>query len=193
MLLSIIKADKLQVILRIIMRLRGFTWSWFAFLVMKDAKIGKALNAIGWPSLTHRNGQINIGDNCFIGKGTLKVTEGAELEIGDRVLINNGFVISSNEKVCIGNDSLIGEYVSIRDADHAFDSLELTISKQGMKTAPIVIGDNVWIGRGTVILKGVVIGEGVIIGANSVVTKDIEAHSIVVGNPARLIKSRVGV
>jgi acetyltransferase-like isoleucine patch superfamily enzyme len=118
------------------------------------------------------------------------VTDGAVLKIGNHVLINNGFVVSANEHVEIGANTLIGEYVSIRDADHAFFSTDIPIAHQGMVSQPIHIGEDVWIGRGAVILKGVTIGMGAVVGANSVVTKDVAKYDIVAGAPARRIKSR---
>lgn len=119
------------------------------------------------------------------------MTDGAVLQVGDRVLINNGFVISANEHIELGADTLIGENVSIRDADHSFARKDIPIAHQGMVTRSIVIGENVWIGRGAVILKGITIGEGAVVGANSVVTKDIVPFEIVAGAPARRIKSRL--
>lgn len=188
---KISEVDKLQLFLRGVMFFRGLMWKLYVRAVMKAPHIGKSFYAIGWPKLTHRNGRLIIGDDCFLGTGTLKVTKGAILRIGNRVLINNGFVITSNEHVEIGADTLIGEYVSIRDADHAFSSLEHPIASQGSITAPVRIGEDVWIGRGTVILKGITIGRGVIVGANSVVTRDVAPYDIVAGSPAKILRSRL--
>lgn len=59
-----------------------------------------------------------------------------------------------------------------------------------MTTAPIIIGDDVWIGTGAVITKGVKIGNGAVIGVNSLITKDVPENAIVAGNPAKVIKFR---
>jgi len=185
------EADKLQLFLRVIMLIRGLIWKLYACIIMKSPEIGNRLHCIGWPKLTHRNGKLVIGNGCYLGAGTLKVTKGAELWIGDRVLINNGFVVASNEYIAIGADTLIGEYVSIRDADHAFGSLAVPIAMQGSQSAPVRIGEDVWIGRGVVILKGVTIGRGAVVGANSVVTRDVAAYDIVVGSPAKRLRSRL--
>jgi acetyltransferase-like isoleucine patch superfamily enzyme len=184
------KADKLQLTLRVLMRARGIAWKLYVRVAMRSPQIGSGTYCIGWPRLTHRNGKLVVGDSCFLGAGVFKVTEGAEIRIGDRVLINNGFVISANELIEIGADSLIGEYVSIRDADHAFSRRDIPISLQGFTSAPIRIGEDVWIGRGAVILKGIEIGRGAVIGANSVVTHDVAPYDIVVGAPARRVRSR---
>lgn len=185
--------DKLQLFLHVVMRVRGIMWKIYAHVVMKAPEIGKNLCCIGWPKLTHRNGKLIIGDACYLGAGTLKVTNGAVLRICDRVLINNGFVVAANTHIIIGSDALIGEYVSIRDADHAISNIEVPIAMQGSLTASVNIGEDVWIGRGAVILKGVTIGRGAVIGANSVVTRDVAAYDIVVGSPAKRLRSRIPV
>jgi acetyltransferase-like isoleucine patch superfamily enzyme len=85
---------------------------------------------------------------------------------------------------------MIAEYVSIRDNGHGFSGLDRPMRHQGYETAPIRIGDDVWIGRGAVILKGVSIGDGAIVAANAVVTKDIPPFEIWAGIPARFLRRR---
>jgi carbonic anhydrase/acetyltransferase-like protein (isoleucine patch superfamily) len=184
-------ADKLQLWLRFVMVVRGLLWRVHVNILMKSPRVGRGQNCFGWPELTHRDGSLTIGDGCFFGPGTFTVTKGAKLLIGDRVLINSAFVVSANLHVEIGNDTLIGEHVSIRDADHEFSRLDIPIASQGVKCSPVLIGEDVWIGRGSVVLKGVTIGRGAIIGANSVVTKDVAPFDIVAGSPARRIRSRL--
>ena len=92
------------------------------------------------------------------------------------------------DSINIGDDILIGEYTSIRDQDYNFKKGKL-IREQELKTAPIVIENNVWIGKGCTILKGVTIKTGSVIGANSLVNMDIPEYSIAVGTPAKIIKN----
>ncbi len=106
------------------------------------------------------------------------------------MLINNGFVLSVDSLVRIGDDVMLGENVSVRDADHRFDRLDAPMMAQGVATAPTIIENDVWIGRGVVILKGVAIGTGSIVGANSVVTRSVPPYTIVAGAPARKIRDR---
>jgi acetyltransferase-like isoleucine patch superfamily enzyme len=83
--------------------------------------------------------------------------------------------------------------VLITDSDHVVEIGGLPVTKYGkLKTAPVRIGDNCWIGQNVVIVKGVTIGDNCVIGANSVVTSSVEAGSIVVGSPARVV-GRVAV
>lgn len=84
----------------------------------------------------------------------------------------------------------IAAHTVIIPANHNFDRMDLPISRQGLTTKGINIGNDVWIGANVVILDGVEIGDGCVIGASSVVTKSIPNNSVAVGNPAKVIKSR---
>jgi acetyltransferase-like isoleucine patch superfamily enzyme len=134
--------------------------------------------------------KITMGDQCRIGRNVQFETSGhGEIKIGSRVRINTGCVLVSNASILVGDDSLIGEYVSIRDADHGIVSGQL-IRTQAQVTSAISIGCGVWIGRGSCILRGVRIGDGAVIGANSVVTHDVDENSVYAGTPARRIRVR---
>jgi len=100
----------------------------------------------------------------------------------------SGTVIGSKEKIIIGNNLLCGANTLITDFDwHGLDP-QRRLSYSG-DSKEIIIGDNVFIGYGAVILKGVSIGDNTVIGANSVVTKSIPANVIAGGNPCKVIKS----
>lgn len=111
----------------------------------------------------------------------------ASIEIGNRCKIN-GTVIHANEKVVLGDDCRIGPGTVICDND----SHRVALSVQGRanppKSAPICIGNNVWIGMNCIILKGVCIADNTIIAAGAVVTKNCEANAIYAGNPAKFVK-----
>ena len=92
-------------------------------------------------------------------------------------------------EITIGNDVQIGPKVIIWARDHGIER-DTIINKQSHVSKKIIIGNDVWIGASSVILKGVVIGTGAIVGAGSVVTKDVAENSIVVGSPAKLIGVR---
>lgn len=138
------------------------------------------------------SGRVNLslGDHCRLGEGVFFETVGGRIELGPRARINAGCTLVSYASISIGEDTLIGEYVSIRDADHGIAVGAGPIRSQPHGARPIRIGRDVWIARGAAILKGVTIGDGAVIGANSVVNRDVPSMAIVAGAPARLIRMR---
>ncbi len=131
-----------------------------------------------------------VGERCRLGKDVvLETQEDGEIVLGADVRVNQGCVIASHSKIEIGDCALVGEYVSIRDANHNMDD-GVPMRFQPHTTTPIKIGANVWIGRGSCVLRGVAIGEGSVIAANSVVNKDIPPNVLAAGSPARVIRQR---
>jgi acetyltransferase-like isoleucine patch superfamily enzyme len=121
----------------------------------------------------------------------LETQEQGSIEIGDGVVLSTGVHLVSMAKITIGPGTMIGEYSSIRDANH--DRLpDRMIREAGYTTSPIVIGSEVWIGRGVTVLEGVTIGDGATIGANAVVTHDVPPGATVAGVPARPIRTISG-
>lgn len=114
-----------------------------------------------------------------------KVYVAGELTIGDRTYINPGTMIFARTTVSIDSGCAISWDCEILDDDFHH------VNEAATSASPITIGDNVWIGSRTSILKGVTIGDGAVIGTRSVVTKDVPAHSLAVGNPARVIKQNI--
>lgn len=114
------------------------------------------------------------------------VDYGARVRIGDRTFFNADFLIIGGGEVSIGEDCLIGPRCGIYTPNHAEDPQR---RRDGWEIAkPVTIGNNVWLGGNVTITPGVTIGDDCIIGAGSVVTKDIPAGMIAVGNPARPIR-----
>lgn len=121
--------------------------------------------------------------------------------IEDYAVINNAvgdIVIGNHTRIGLGNTIIgpvtIGDKVNlaqnvvISGLNHNFEDINKPIGEQGVSTKLIIIEDDVWIGANTIILAGVKIGEHVVIGAGSVVIKDIPSYSVVLGNPARVVK-----
>lgn len=112
-------------------------------------------------------------------------TSEARITIGDGVGISNS-VLSCFTRISIGRETLVGAECLIMDSD--FHGLPLTANRPA-RSAPVVIGERVFIGTRSIILKGVTIGDGAVIGAGSVVTSDVPAHSLAAGNPARVVRN----
>jgi maltose O-acetyltransferase len=112
----------------------------------------------------------------------------ALIEVGDRTEFNNNLMIKSEGAgIRIGRDGLFGAHVEIFDSD--FHDLHPARRKTGKpQTAPVEIGDNVFVGMGARILKGVKIGSDAVIGAGSIVTGAIPPGVVAAGNPARVIR-----
>lgn len=111
---------------------------------------------------------------------------GYNIEFGEGFYANHNLTILDVNKVVFGNDVLCGPNVQIYTAGHPLDAETRNTGLEFGKA--ISIGNNVWIGGGSIILPNVTIGDNVVIGAGSVVTKDIESDVIVVGNPARVVR-----
>ncbi len=115
----------------------------------------------------------------------LKCVDGGKIVIGDRVFFNHNCSITASSSVKIGNNCNIANNVVIVDHDHKYNESGVI---NGLISNPVVLGDNVWIGANTTILKGVTIGDCAIVAAGSVVRNDIPAYSLAAGTPARVIK-----
>ncbi len=139
--------------------------------------------------LVGRGVEVTFGRGCVLDQG-LTVECRGRLEVGDRTVFGHRCTIASDESVSIGRDCLVAEMVSIRDHDHAFSSSEVSIIDQGRATAPVRIGDNVWIGSKATVTKGVTIGSNTVVGAHAVVTTDLPADCVAVGIPARVLRYR---
>lgn len=179
------------VLLRLSGRLIGFLIR--AWIILNNGKCGSGfIVESGFRLKYPPHSGIRIGNNVCIGKQTtFDIPKGSKLEIGSDVSLTGYSYISAAKEVVIGNHVIIGEFVSIRDANHSAILGAGFIKEQTMSAASIVLGDDIWIGRGVAILKGVKIANGSIVGANAVVIKDIViANSLNTGIPCHFIKLR---
>ena len=113
---------------------------------------------------------------------------GRNITLGKRIFINAGCKIQDQGGVSIGDDTLIGHNVVIATLNH-----DLAPGRRAdMHPAPVVIGRNVWIGSNATILPGVSVGDDAVVAAASVVTRDVPAGAVVVGSPARVVRTVTG-
>lgn len=114
------------------------------------------------------------------------VDYGAHITIGARCFANVGLVALDVAAITIGDDVQIGPNVQLLTPTHP---VEAEPRRQKWEAAePVVIGDNVWIGGGAIVLPGVTIGDNTVVGAGAVVSRDLPADVVAVGNPARVVR-----
>lgn len=137
--------------------------------------------------LVEKNAVMQVNRPFTVYAGSyIRVIEGGKLVFKGDGFINEVVQITCGDRIEIGKGCFIGRDVVIR----SYDAHE--IKKEGYQiSAPIFIGDHVWIGQGATILKGVTVGDGAIIAAGAIVTKDVPAHSIVAGVPAKVVEEYV--
>jgi len=133
---------------------------------------------------------ITFGRDVLLYPGCYLETQGAgRIDIGDGVVLSRGVHIVAFEQVTLGQGTMVGEYASLRDANHRLSASDIRHS--GHDSAPIRVGRNVWIGRGAVVLKGVQLGDSCVVAANAVVTRAVAPAEVVGGVPARTLRVAV--
>lgn len=141
-------------------------------------------NVVLGPVEVQGSGNIRLGERALIYPGCYFETQGAgRIEIGDDVVLSRGVHIVAFDRVTLGAGCMVGEYSSLRDANHR--SAPDGIRHSGHDSAPLDIGRNVWIGRGVAVLKGASLGDNCIVAANAVVNRPVAAGERVGGLPAR--------
>ncbi|HWV49805.1 MAG TPA: DapH/DapD/GlmU-related protein [Microbacterium sp.] len=110
---------------------------------------------------------------------------GKNIALGKRIFINAGCKFQDQGGIIIGDDCLIGHNTVLATLNHDLDPAR----RADLRPAPIVIGRNVWIGANVTVLPGVTIGDNAVVAAASVVTKDVPENTVVVGSPARVVRT----
>lgn len=132
-----------------------------------------------------QHGSARLEDRVHLGREVEIQSRGGAILIGAGTGINAFSRIVAFERIDIGARCAIAQFVTIIDHDHAYNTVG---NMDGYSTAPISIGDDVWIGDKATILKGVTIGNGAVVAAGSVVTRDVPEKCVVAGVPARVLR-----
>lgn len=127
---------------------------------------------------------VGIGCLSVVGKVELN-GKAANLVMGRECVIGNRVHLALHDRINLGNNVVINDGCVLLTASHDVNSRDWRQVK-----APIVIEDYAWIATNSVILPGVTVGRAAVVGAGAVVTKDVPAHQVVAGNPARPVKAR---
>jgi acetyltransferase-like isoleucine patch superfamily enzyme len=134
-----------------------------------------------------REGEIIMGNRPVLADFT-EVQAIGKIHIGNNLTLNRYSRIVGYKEILIGNNVTIAQFVTILDHDHNYQYKENELSLNGYVTLPITIGNNVWIGDKSTILKGTHIGNNVVIAANALVNKDVPDNCVVGGVPAKILK-----
>ena len=180
----------------VVNRLRCAGWTLFYRTVARATFIhlGKGVRFEGWVDVPQKGGRISIGDQAYICRFVeFSVGAGGELIVGEKVFIGRGVVISAHQRVAIGRQTMLGEYVSIHDNDHRTDRGDLPVAERGYVSNALEIGPNCWIGAKSVLVRGSGMEENCVLGAGAVLTRHLSQGTVAVGVPARpIVQSTAG-
>jgi maltose O-acetyltransferase len=146
-----------------------------ARILLRGCKVGSRVNVLGKVRVA-AEGPVEIGDRVQFWEGTIPqeilCEKDARVSIGHSTVFNYGVSIRASSSVRIGRRCMFGSLVLLHDRNRS-------------KTAPIVVGDDVWVAHGAIVEPGVTIGEGSVVAAGSVVAEDVPPFSLAAGNPAK--------
>lgn len=172
-------------------------WFWLLLHIQARSnrvKYGKGLR--GNRVILKNKGKIILGNNVNLNSypdgdlyktGLITYLPDSKIIIGNNCNLN-GTMIHSNISVKIGNHCMFGPGTKIIDNDSHRISIDISERRKPPVRKPIEIGDNVWVGMNSLILKGVKINDNSVVAAYSVVTKDVPKNVLIAGNPAKIIK-----
>ena len=131
-----------------------------------------------------------MGEDCYIEAPLYSNFGGRHVHFGSHIYANFGLTLVDDTHIYVGDYVMFAPHVTVATAAHPI--LPVLREKEYQYNAPVHIGRNCWLGAGTVVLPGVSIGDGSVIGAGSVVTRDIPAGVVAVGNPCRVLREISG-
>ena len=192
-------------------RLRGLRHAWRLGRCGGRLFLGRRTHLL-FPRHLHAGRNVFIGDDSYVNayarNGTrlgddVRIREGAWIQststldepgvgltIGDGTYIGPRCLLGAGGGITIGRRVTLGAGVHVLAENHEFRDAATLIQDQGVTRAGITIEDDVWIGNNVIVLDGVRVGRGAVIGAGAIVTRDVPAFAVAVGNPARVIRTR---
>lgn len=127
-----------------------------------------------------------IGEYCYIEPPLHANFGGHHVHFGERIYANYNLTLVDDTHIYVGDGTMFGPNVTIATAGHPIDA---RLRAKGLQyNMPVHIGRNCWLGAGVIVLPGVRVGDNSVIGAGSVVTRDIPANVVAVGNPCRVLR-----
>jgi maltose O-acetyltransferase len=159
-------------------------WFWIEGLLgWMPGRVGRLVRSVCYQPFVASAGALDVECHTHI-RMPWRLTCGRQVSIG------RGCQLTCTEGVTLGDDVLLGPGVLLVSNNHEWTDPHRHIRDQGLRGAPITIGDDVWIGANVVVLPGVTIGEGAVIAAGSVVRDDVDAYAVVAGAPAKVVSHR---
>lgn len=181
---------------RISLYIRAFFALWHLLFVKLvhfrgfSAKIPQDISC-GTKISVYSGGSILLEKHIHTRRTVTLEADGGTLCIGGGCFINNGCTVVAKDSITIGRNTAIGPNTLIYDHDHRIDA-SVPLHDSGFVTAPVIIGDNVWIGANTVILRGSVIGNDCVIGAGSVIKGEYPPNTVVIQHREETLKKKRG-
>jgi len=127
-----------------------------------------------------------IGEGCYVEAPFYANWGGHHVHFGKNVYANYGLTLVDDTHIYVGDCTMFGPHVTIATAGHPIDP---QLREKGLQyNMPVHIGRNCWLGAGVIVMPGVTIGDNTVIGAGSIVTRDIPANVVAVGNPCRILR-----
>ena len=136
------------------------------------------------------NRGIVIGSRVVLGRNSILQCKNGDIELGNEVNIGVNCVVTSSNRVVIGDKVLIAAFSYLVGGGHDFSRADMAVMDQARMGLGLRVGAGSWIGAGAVVLDGLEIGAGSIVGATSVVNRSLPDDSVAVGSPARVVRNR---
>jgi acetyltransferase-like isoleucine patch superfamily enzyme len=130
-------------------------------------------------------GRVVVGPGVTVGAGCRFEVAGVVL-LGAGTVLGERCVVLARERVVVGARCRLGDEVVLLDTDARYEDVERPVRLQGVRSAPVVVEDDVVLGAGAALLRGVRVAAGAVVGARAVVTRDVPAGAVAEGAPARV-------